>query len=130
MKQENLRLRFYDLDKIEDSNKGEIKHKIGRDVRSEIRLAPFICYEIIFPKPFAKDNAVDADILLNVTNDAWFGKSIGPYQHLAMARMRAVEYGKPVIRAANSGISAYIDKFGRVIQKIELNKDGFFDIEY
>lgn len=88
--------------------------------------SPLICYEIIFP-----GRVLDPDQrprwLLNTTNDAWFGTSAGPYQHFASARMRAVEEGLPVVRAANTGISGVIDPFGRVTGRIGLNRKGILD---
>ena len=78
-----------------------------------------ICYEIIFPEEInpERDNL---DFLVNITNDAWFGKSSGPYQHFTAARLRAIEQGLPVFRSANTGISGIIDPYGRVIKKINL----------
>ena len=78
-----------------------------------------ICYEIIFPQGLV-DTTNPPQWLVNVTNDGWFGRSIGPYQHLAQARMRAVENNIPVVRAANTGISAIIDGKGRIIARSEL----------
>ncbi|MFL2834318.1 MAG: nitrilase-related carbon-nitrogen hydrolase, partial [Alphaproteobacteria bacterium] len=83
-----------------------------------------ICYEIIFPEEINPNNN-DIDAIINLTNDAWFGNSSGPYQHLNSARFRAIEQGVPVLRAANTGISAVIDPYGRVIRKINLNKSGY-----
>jgi apolipoprotein N-acyltransferase len=80
-----------------------------------------ICYEIIFPQKLV-DDANRPAWLINVTNDGWFGLSTGPYQHLAQARMRAVEQGLPVIRAANSGISAIIDGKGRMLAQSALGE--------
>ncbi|HEU5047011.1 MAG TPA: apolipoprotein N-acyltransferase [Rickettsiales bacterium] len=88
--------------------------------------SPLICYESIFPDE-AVDKAHKPDWLLNVTNDAWFGRSSGPYQSLEMARMRAVENEMPLIRAANTGISAVIDAYGRVIMTLPLDKSGVID---
>lgn len=88
--------------------------------------SPLICYEVIFP-----DGVVDAANrpawLLNVTNDAWYGDTSGPYQHLAQARMRAVEQGLPLIRAANTGISAVFDAYGRSRAQLALNQQGIID---
>jgi len=82
-----------------------------------------ICYEIIFPEEINPNNN-NIDAIINLTNDAWFGDSSGPYQHLNSARFRAIEQGIPVLRAANTGISAVIDPYGRIIKKINLNKSG------
>jgi apolipoprotein N-acyltransferase len=65
--------------------------------------------------------------LVNVTNDAWFGNSTGPHQHLQLARVRAVEEGLPVIRSANTGISSIIDAYGKIRSKLELNVSGVID---
>jgi apolipoprotein N-acyltransferase len=82
-----------------------------------------ICYEIAFASEVS-DYKQRPDWILTVTNDAWFGPSIGPHQHLFKARMRAVELGLPVVRVANTGISAIIDFKGRVIAKIPLEQTG------
>jgi apolipoprotein N-acyltransferase len=65
--------------------------------------------------------------LLNVTNDAWFGTSAGPYQHFHQARIRAVEQGLPLVRAANTGISAIVDPYGRVVAQLGLDERGVVD---
>jgi len=89
---------------------------------------PSICYEIIFPANAAYGaEAVEPAWILNVTNDAWFGVSPGPYQHLHQARLRAIEQGLPVIRAANTGISAVIDPYGRIVGKVNLNVADVID---
>lgn len=85
-----------------------------------------ICYEIIFPGHVV-DDTIRPDWIFNATNDAWFGTSIGPEQHLAAARMRAVEEGLPVLRAANTGISAIIDARGRVLASLGLEQTGVLD---
>ena len=89
-------------------------------------VAPLICYEVIFPQLAAEATPRPA-WLLSLTNDAWFGHSTGPYQHLAMARMRAVEQGVPMVRAANTGISAIYDGYGREIARINLGQKAVFD---
>ena len=89
--------------------------------------SPLICYEVIFPGAVI-DPANRPDWLLNVTNDGWFGRSPGPYQHFASARFRAVEEGLPMARAANTGISAMVDPFGRVIASLPLGTEGALDV--
>lgn len=86
-----------------------------------------VCYEGIFPE-YAVDSKKRPEWLLNVTNDAWFGMSTGPYQHFAMARMRSVEQGLPMVRVGNTGITAYMDEFGRIRQQMGLEKKGILDV--
>lgn len=87
---------------------------------------PLICYEVIFP-----GEAVPAGErpgwLLNVTNDGWFGRTSGPYQHFALARLRAIEQGLPLVRAANTGISAVVDPVGRIVKSLPLSVEGVID---
>ena len=88
--------------------------------------AGFICYEAVFPRslPYASR----PEVLVNVTNDAWFGTSGGPHQHLGHARFRAIEQGVPMIRAANTGISALIDSAGRIKAMLALGTTGHLDM--
>ena len=80
-----------------------------------------VCYESIFPQLWLRQNRAGAKVFVNVTNDAWCFDSDAPYQHLAVNALRAVETGRPVLRSANTGISAIIDRFGRVLQTAPLN---------
>ncbi len=81
------------------------------------RIAPFICYEVVYPE-FAASLAAQSDILLTVSNDAWFGHSIGPLQHLQMAQTRALEAGRWMIRATNNGVTVLIDPQGRITERV------------
>jgi apolipoprotein N-acyltransferase len=87
---------------------------------------PLICYEAIFPGSLEAPEG-RADWLVQVTNDAWFGEASGPYQHLAQARARAIEQGLPLARAANTGVSAMIDPFGRIVASLGLGESGIID---
>lgn len=91
-----------------------------------LKIKPLICYESIFPD-FVRTNNETADVIINVTNDAWYGKSSGPYQHFHISRSRTVENGLPMVRVANNGISAIIDPLGRIIKKLDLNETNYID---
>ncbi len=92
-----------------------------------IRALPFICYEVIFPDLVAVD-AASSQLIVNVTNDAWFGDTPGPYQHFRQAQIRAVENGLPLLRAANNGISAVVDPRGHVVDALAVNARGAIDV--
>lgn len=91
-------------------------------------ILPLICYEAIFPAELAYEGP-RADVIVNITNDAWFGDTPGPWQHFAQARIRAVEQATPLIRVANNGISAVIDPYGRIITMIKHDEISFTDID-
>ncbi len=95
-------------------------------------VSPLICYEVIFSGAVTvplKRGIPRPEWLLNITNDAWFGVSSGPYQHLATAQLRAVEEGLPLIRVANTGVSAVIDGYGRILKASDLNERLYLDVQ-
>ena len=116
------------VSKITDGAMGFSEGEGNKTLQTEqFSFSPLVCYEIIFSgKIIDRNNR--PQLLVNLTNDAWFGNSTGPYQHLNMAKMRAIEYGIPLARVANSGITAFVDPIGRVIKQINLNQEGIFDI--
>ena len=89
---------------------------------------PLICYEAIFPQEVG-GLTTRPDWMLHITNDAWFGQYTGPQQHLAQTRFRAIEQGLPMVRAANTGISAMIDARGQIVASLPLGVSGYLDAE-
>ncbi len=93
--------------------------------RKEVKLCTVICYEIIFPDLVRKFVDRGAQIVATITNDAWFGKTAAPYQHFSMAVLRAVENRVPIARAANTGISGFIDSRGRILQTSKIFTEAY-----
>ena len=96
------------------------------NTKNNIKLKIFICYEIIFPNLISSQER--PNVIINITNDAWFGRTLGPYQHLSQARLRAIEEGLPLVRVANTGISAAFDYKGILLGKINLLEKGILDV--
>ena len=106
---------------------------VNRDIininknKFSLKIIPLICYEIIYSGEISKDNKFD--YIINISEDGWFGNSIGPYQHYAHSIFRAIESGKYIIRSANNGITAIINPIGKDEKKILLGKDGYIDFK-
>ncbi|MEQ3632437.1 apolipoprotein N-acyltransferase [Thalassolituus sp.] len=120
---------FFDLD-MSSFLEGEANQPpllvpiISDDGNEELALiAPFICYEIAYADLVAH-NAKEADLLVTVSNDAWFGDSLGPKQHMALVRMRALETQRYILRSTNTGITALVDERGHFVERIPVNAEG------
>ena len=94
---------------------------------NNLNFLPLICYEIIYSGRLNKENK-DYDFILNISEDGWFGNSIGPHQHFSHSIFRAIEEGKNLIRSTNNGITAYIDPTGQVLHKIESTQKGVIEV--
>jgi apolipoprotein N-acyltransferase len=99
---------------------------VALDLGAAGRVVPLICYEAVFARSL--DGPPRPDWVLQITNDAWFGTWSGPYQHLAQARLRAIETGLPLVRAANTGVSTVIDARGRSLAALGLGEMGVLDV--
>ena len=107
---------------------GSIDFNVGQNQRlielnNNLKLIPIICYEIIFFWKILDKKNTKADLLINITNDGWFGKHIGPYQHFYLAKMRAAELNKTLIRVSNNGISGIFDNNGKILVASNLNTE-------
>jgi apolipoprotein N-acyltransferase len=109
---------FFDLP-MSSFSRGEADQSL-LNIRIEgqsFTVAPFICYEIVYPNLVAR-MALDSQLLITISNDAWFGNSIGPKQHMAMAQMRALETGRYLLRSTNTGITALVDPKGHIVKQL------------
>ncbi len=122
---------FREILPVEKLTPGTIDYSKGNGIKTiNIQgippFSPLICYEAIFP-----GNVIDPtskpQFLLNLTNDAWYGHTNGPYQHLSIVRVRAIEEGLPLVRTANNGISAVVDAYGKILYRLNLDAIGFID---
>ena len=110
---------------------GSTDFSVGQEINilklsDKINILPLICYEVIFPK-MSKLTRGKYNLIVNITNDAWYRKSSGPHQHFAHSRIRAVMEGVSLIRVANTGISSIIDAKGNILKKIDLGSEGIID---
>ncbi len=105
------------------SNLSHGKNHQTRILLHGIFIEPLICYESAYPK-LIETTENEFSIIVNVSNDAWFGNSLAPYQHLEISQTRALEFQRYLIRSANTGISAIINKDGEIIDTIPLNHEG------
>jgi len=97
-----------------------------KNSKIDLNLLPLICYEIIYSGKLSRDN--NFDYIINISEDGWFGNSIGPKQHFSHSIFRSIESGKYIIRSANNGISAIINPIGVVEQKVEFGSVGYVEM--
>jgi len=122
-------LRKFDLKKITQgysSFSSDIERKIISV--NNINFVPLICYEIIYSGKINKTNK-DFHLILNISEDGWFGNSVGPYQHFSHSVFRSIEEGKNLIRSANNGISAFINSKGQIINQIKSTESGVIEVK-
>ena len=97
------------------------------EIKDQYTFIPIICYEIIFFWKLLNETNNFSDLIVNITNDAWFGNFVGPYQHLYLTKMRAAEFNKPLVRVSNNGITAIFDNNGKILSSTKLNKKEIVD---
>ena len=124
---------FRNLLNLDNLTQGSLDFQKGKELNllkfsSNINILPLICYEVIFPA-LTKSLVGKYNLIVNITNDAWYKNSSGPYQHFAHTKIRAVMEGVPLVRVSNTGISGIIDSDGNVLKKLNLNEYGILDYE-
>ena len=121
-------LNHYGLKKITHGFESFSKGKLNNYIElKNFKILPLICYEIIFPELLQKSSP-SSDLIINISEDAWFGNSIGPYQHFAKAIFRAVENNTYLARSANKGISAVVNNKGQIIKSLRPNEAGSIEV--
>jgi apolipoprotein N-acyltransferase len=108
------------MSSFKKGDEGQALLKVEKD-DTLFLIAPFICYEIVYPQ-FVADSAKDSDLLITISNDAWFGDSLGPKQHMAIAQMRALETQRYLLRSTNTGITALVNHKGEIVKQLETQK--------
>ena len=117
------------LKKITEGYGSFLKGKSQQNIKFEnLNILPLICYEIIFTEFIQKSNA-NTNLLINISEDGWFGESIGPYQHFIKSVFRAVEHNTFLIRSANKGISAIINNKGEIVKKLKMTEIGNIEFD-
>ena len=106
----------------------EIQRKYSKEFNEKLIL-PLICYEIIYPAKIKKKNQYP-DLVINISEDAWFGKSIGPHQHFTKAIYRSIEEGVFIARSANKGISAFINPNGKILKSLNTGESGSIELNF
>ncbi len=122
-------LQKFGLKKITEGHGSFLKGKKQKNLKvGELNILPLICYEIIFPELVQKSDQ-DTNLVVNISEDGWFGNSIGPYQHFAKGIFRSIENNTYLLRSANKGISAIINNKGQIIKKLGTNEAGNIEVE-
>ena len=101
--------------------------EINNDLLQELKFLPLICYEIIYSGNLSKN--FNFDFIINISEDGWFGKSLGPKQHFTHSIFRAIESGKYILRSSNNGMSAIINPIGEIEKQIEYGNSGYIDFD-
>jgi len=114
---------FFDMPMSNVTHGSRVQDNIQISSIEGVKFSPLICFDVAFGNSVRKSN-ISSNFIINVSNDSWFGKSMGPYQHLAITRVRAIENNKWIIRSTNDGISAIITNNGTIVDKIDKNISG------